>query len=913
MEILLALSKTGPEVSRLDHAVKLVSQLSEYLPESHSQVFRSSPFLLNIMPSPWEELTRSLTTALLALGTNHPSIQDKVAKAVTTYLDNSAYAVNTITLGKLQHGDSDERIESAEIMAITASIVGFLEATSNFTHLWTPAEKLDIIQRVQGILSESFLVAVETASSTIRNSNASASVLRDWRRYFRRYAAQGRQLGAMLLQQGFMRLIKSCTTTSVLETAAVDDEDLFERYMLGKITPRGHIEDGENALVEHVTTIIAEEVHLLQDGSDYLQLGSSWQQELALSVKASALVSFLNCITLEDELADAELLLSWLEDTLADGSQMASFDLATTALKTVASIARLSPANASDLSRSLLKLIVHGGTTGPIVSVAAQCLAQVLKILSQDSVITTLYSLGNVLTPIAASTERGVHHPSPWFENSTSQDPDSHPTNGSVISFSFNGEEETTVTHRNVIHAIVTIANSCSDDKITALAQSMLLQKIGKINIVVDAYIIQETAMLALSNGQTEFQLLLKFYMRLQREGLVKGLGIILDAVQNARTYLAVTLRRNSSLYKVYLVHLLETIISKGDVTNLENDRQRDIVLSSDDIMPLLKPLALLVSWHDQTVGSPPSGSDYDEDTAALFRDAWFNIAVHGISLNSDVGRRYRDELRVLAERSPPLVPENRTEILESDVELNTILRRGMGSHRMAEQKKTLVSELPEHETDTRRLNYQKTVFLNASVLVESLRVLSGDCTKILTYFLDPALNTPEMGSCMNAVADKVISTYLAKTLSGKDEEFSAPCLSKQLAKIFVFCCHRIARVQEVAMSCADKIISRSPSALCDRNSLFVLLDLLTLMWSSCLEGELDEYGWKSTFTAPRRNVRVELPDNYEFRRRTLDLLHTTAKRWVIAIVNIAPLDVKGLLQVSLEVCMTTMRVPLTS
>jgi phosphatidylinositol 4-kinase len=69
-------------------------------------------------------------------------------------------------------------------------------------------------------------------------------------------------------------------------------------------------------------------------------------------------------------------------------------------------------------------------------------------------------------------------------------------------------------------------------------------------------------------------------------------------------------------------------------------------------------------------------------------------------------------------------------------------------------------------------------------------------------------------------------------------------------------------------------------------------------MWWSCLEGELDEYGWKSTFTAPRRNVRVELSDNYEFRKRTLDLFHTRAKGWVTVIVNIAPLDVRGLLQV---------------
>jgi phosphatidylinositol 4-kinase len=889
-------------VSHLDHAVRLVSQLSEYLPESHSQLFRPSPFLLGIKPSPWEELTRSLTAALLSLGLNNPSLQQTSASAVAAYLANCTQAVNAIALQPGQHSRTDDRgepKESAEIMAITVSFVGFLEASAHYTHFWAAAEKLDIIKQVQGVLSEDFLVAVETASSTIRNSNASDQVLRDWRRYSRRYAAQGRPLGAMLLQQGFMRFAKACTSTTVFGPQTLNDETLLDNYMIGAAVPRGDSDDAEGALVEHLASVIAEEIHLLEDGSDYLQLGSSWQQELAFSVKASALVGFLNCVILDDESADIELLLSWLEDTLADANQMASFDLATVTLKTVASIAKLSPSNASTLSRSLLRFIVQGGTTGPIVSIGAHCLAQVLNILSQDSVITTLYSLGNVLSPTATSAEKSTQHPVDTLEIGADPEPYAHPANESVISLSGNGEEETMVTHRNVIHAIVTIATSCNDDKIIALVQSMLLQKIGKINVAVDACIIQETATLALSNNPTEFQLLLKFYSRLHREGLTRGHSIIFDAVQHARTYLSVSLKRSSSLFRIYLAHLLESIISKGDVTDLENDRQKDIVLSPDDITPLLKPLILLVSSRGETIGDPPETFEYDEDTAALFRDAWFNIAVHGISLNSDVGRRYCDELRVLAEHSPPLVPENRTEVLESDVELNTILRRGMGPHRITEQKKMLISEFPDREADAKRLNYPKTIFLNASLLIESLRASSGDCTKILTYFLDPALNTSEMGSCMDAVADKVISIYLAKTLSGKSEEFSAPCLSKQLAEIFVACCHRIGRVQEVAVSCANKIISRSPSSLCQRHSLFALLDLLTVMWSSCLEGELDEFGWKSTFVSSRGQVRIELSDNYEFRRHTLDSFHARAKGWVTTVINIAPLDVKGLLQVS--------------
>ncbi|KAL2010126.1 hypothetical protein VTN00DRAFT_5933 [Thermoascus crustaceus] len=902
LDVLLALCKASSSVFRSDHAARLVSQLCECLPESHSQLFRPSPFLRDIKPSPSEALTHHLTVALLSLGSNYPSLREPVANSVFEYLKQCADAVHAVTPLQAQGSQSDDHgdlRDYEEIMSITVSLVGFLGASAMNARFWTAGETLEIVKQVREIMSEEFMVAVETASSTIRNSNTSEYALREWRRYARRYAAHGRPLGAMLLQQGLMQFIKACTVSIVVSAQNISDDKLLDNYMSGAGIVKTD-DDTERALIGYLADIITDEIHLLEDGSDYLQLGSSWQQRLAFSVKASAIIGFLNCVILDEDSADDDVLLSWLEDTLADQSQMASTELAAVTLKSMAIIARVSPSTASNISRSLFRFIVQGGATGSIVAVAARCLAQVLSILSQDAIITTLYSLGNVLSP-GPSTDRPHQNPSAPAGETANFAPYPQPANGSLISLSLNGDEETTVTHRNVVHAIVTISTSCNDDKINALAQSMLLQKIGKINAVVDACIIQETAVLALSSGQTDFQVLLKYYSRLYREGLAKGCNVVPDAVQNARAYLSVNLDRSSPLHRIYLVHLLESIVNKGDATDIEHDRQKEVVLSADDIRPLLKPLALLVSSKRQATANRPRVPDYDEDVLSLFRDAWFNIAIHGISLSSKVGQSHSHELRVLAEHSPPLVPENRAEVLESDVELNTILRRGMAPHRVTEQKKTLIGELPNRESDIKRLTYPKAVFLNAALLIESLRASSGDCTKILTYFLDPALNAPEVGSCMNAIADKVVNIYLTKTLSGKYEDFSAPYLSKQLAEIFIACCHRIERVQEAAIALANKIISESPSALCERHSLFTLLELLTVMWLSCLEGELDEFAWKSTFTSSRGIVKVDLSDNYDFRKRTLDSFYRRASGWVTTVMNLAPLDVKGLLQTYLS------------
>ncbi|KAJ9377391.1 phosphatidylinositol 4-kinase [Paecilomyces variotii] len=904
LDILLAVCKASPSVSNVTHAERLVSQLSKYLPESHVQLFRPSPFLHGIKPSPWETLTQQLTTALLILGLNYPTLRNTVENSVYSYIDQCSRAVNALVPLSKQAAPVDDREflrEYADIMSIAVSLVGFLDASATYSHFWSAAGKLELVRCVRDIFSEGFMVAVEAASSSLRNSITPARGLRDWRRYARRYAAHNRPLGSMLLQQSLMRFIKDCAASVMINEHSLTDDKLLDKY-LGEASVTGKPDGAEHALFEYLADAIMEEIRLLDDGSDYLKLSSAWQQHLAFSVKAHAIVGFLSCVIGDEGLVDTDTLFPWLEDALADPNQMGNLQLATATLMSIAILAKYFPSTASNSSRLLVRFIVQGGATGPTVDVAAKCLAQTLSLMSQDAVITTLYSLGNVLSA-GPNSDKGYQIPSTSGGETGNQGTNFsflQPADGSHISLSFQGGEESTLAQRNVTHAIVKVAANCGDEKISALAQSMLLQKIGKTSMVIDASIIEETSVLALTSGQTEFQLLLKFYTRLYREGYSKGQNIIMDAVQNARAYLSVNLDPTSTLYRAYLTHLLENIINKGDSTDLEHDRQKDVVLSVDEVKPFIKPLALLVAFDDGSRNLPDI-QDLDEDIQSMFRDAWFNIAVHGISISSKVGQSCLSELRALAERSPPLVSQERAGVLESDVELNPVLRRGMCPYQIAEQKRLLTSELPGRETEIKKLSYPKAVFLNATLLIETLRASSGECTKIFNYFLDPAVNTSEMGTCMKAVADKIVSMYLNKSLWGRHENFSAQCLSKQLAEIFIACCHRISRVQDVAHACADKIIAEAPTALCETHSLFTLLELLTVMWSSCLEGELDEFGWTSTFVSPRGTVRIQLSDNYEFRKATLHSFHTKARQWVSAVMDIAPLDVKGLLQTYLS------------
>lgn len=350
---------------------------------------------------------------------------------------------------------------------------------------------------------------------------------------------------------------------------------------------------------------------------------------------------------------------------------------------------------------------------------------------------------------------------------------------------------------------------------------------------------------------------------------------------------------RDSPLFSVYLTNLLESIISKGDIHESDNTHQADIQLASREIAELLEPIATLIDGR----GSAPD-TEEDQDIVRLQQEAWFNIAVHSIKPTSGIGQEYANTLRVLAMHTRPLIAEDRADQFESEIELNTVLRRGMNPPHTAEQKARLISVLPRCESEIRSLSYPRVIFLQATYLVETLRANEGDCSHILTYFLDPSLDGSAMENCMVAIADEVFKIFLSRTLSGHHGDASAPIVAAQLAQMLVGCCHRIPRVQQIASSCADKIISSMPSSLCQRSSLFALLELLSIMWMSCLDSETDEYDWKSRYVSERGEIEVELSDNFELRKYTLDALYKRARVWLTSVINVAPLDVKGLLQV---------------
>lgn len=493
-----------------------------------------SPFFKKVEPSPQEALSLNVTAALLSLGSNFDDLEEVVSDSIWACLNAFTRAVEAVTPPPTEEAHDPSLEEAIRTATIVVSLLGFLDAASAQADFWKAGGRLALIQKVRGLISESFLIAAETALSTIRNAHSADRQTKEWKRYLRHYSAAGRPLGAMLLQRSFMWLLVAGTSLLVTEAPLLRSTHVLDLLMsmsatsdLGPASPRNR--DANIRSLDVYATMAWDQMNYLDASADFVKLGSSWQQSLAFGVKSAAIISYLNCALLHEEAADVDVLMTWLEEVLSDPVQMADETLASVVLRSTALACRINSALASSVSRLLPRFIVQASPESNAISVASKSLSFVLQKLSPDAVITTLYTLGNVLSPGSNKALTNGTNGEAHLNNSELY-PQRH-SNRSSISLQVDDEEETAAVWGNVIQAVCGIAAACNDEKVTALAQSMLMQKVEKVNHSVDIQVVTGAAVLALKGSQLDFRSLLKNYARLSHEGVVEGKQFLLDAV----------------------------------------------------------------------------------------------------------------------------------------------------------------------------------------------------------------------------------------------------------------------------------------------------------------------------------------------------------------------------------------------
>lgn len=859
-------------------ASKLLRILGRYLCENSSQQYVNSCSIRDITPSPWQVVSKCLTRAILALEHKFEAQLSKEAQSILSrYLE--------IVISAFQYDMTYE--DQSVFFPLLFSVQGFFEALTAQISVVPYSFIQKTLLKCKDIFTTEFLLKIETTvakysavlsrdkfnSNHVSKTDSVHTGDLAWSYYVQVYFLSNLQLGAMQLSSHIFEFARAATA-KIIETSSKKDSSLIDK-LLGTAKLRD-LTDQQSDILQIATDFALSQINSLDEGADYIELASPERIELAYSMKASALQIVGVAVYYKHLSSDEAVKL--VVSSLSHEYGMSNYGLSVTVFKLASLLCIFNDEIGGIIIKYFSHFITITSVSAELVKECANTLVFGLKTFSQDVVVSTIYTLINALSvehDVPSNHSKNIHEQSSASVSGADDLPESY----HVALF------------RNAITAVVAIASTYGDPQIAGLACTVLNQKLNS-SPALDREVALGMCDLVMFVSEKEFRTIWKSFSILLSASFKSREIELSEVVLEVLCKLSSNVDSSHYLYESYLVELLQAIVNRGDVRELEHHRPHvEISATANEIALFLPPLAALLPGFQE---SPYETTDTEINT--LFRNAWFNMVVHGFSKNSDWTAKYKRELEIIARSTPPLVSEVSSNKIESELELNTVLQRGSSHHNVNNQKEIMESITSSHIFDFRTIQYPKLMFLSATVLLESLRANTGNCSKALLYFGDPGLRSGDTRRYMSYITMDVVKAYITNVIRGGVPHFAIDKVAAQLKYMLVLCCHRVKSIQDIAFECCNVLIASVPSSLCQKVSLFALLDLLTLLWSSCLDAETDEYEPRAIFHAKNTDISLELSDSYDHRRDSLKRLLSKAREWVKLALESMNYDVKNLL-----------------
>ena len=384
------------------------------------------------------------------------------------------------------------------------------------------ASSADFVSRLKPIIQslvdgqlliriESLLSSLDTENSLRKSSSSSVRSPLDTQFHYllrirARYILEGEPPGALIIQRQLMQLFEHATYMSC-------PSGLGEHGFL----PLNRFKDRFNLLGKRTLTAIFElassQLESIEESADFLKFKISPHQDLSLSLKAICIR--LACIVFVTGHGDTANLPSLVKIALTDSTQIAHDDLSNACLDAIAAISMNCHEYTADLNRALRNFIINTQAPNPSsrVSVGAKRLAWCLQAISKDKVVSTLYSLVNVLasTP-TTNADRSAVSLRPRAPLSLMSF-DQH-TVASSISLTLKTEDQRQQVYSNVIEAIAEMVCELRDEKIAELMISLLGQKFGRVNEGVDKSLVWGLAKISTIVKEKDFRRILKLHSK---------------------------------------------------------------------------------------------------------------------------------------------------------------------------------------------------------------------------------------------------------------------------------------------------------------------------------------------------------------------------------------------------------------
>lgn len=894
-EVLIALCNSASADMKVpDQAKILLDKIRLYLLELPNQKFSSGVLQLTSISSPWSVLGEKLTTAAINLG----------SKFNLMFLDS--------VLDLFEEFNEKLFCNKTFELSNYLSLLGYIEGLINNAKIFHYSERsFKIFLTLDTCIDNfEFLNEAEIYSNSLYSQSNEYSALLD-REIVGEFSPILYIERLSKLQYSIIDSILGNTKTSLMEYLLIAASKQYddENSDLNSSTESLDISQSNMSIIDKLSEMAVQKMEFLDRGETYIVYSTFSRLKTGYLAKSYNL-HIIGCGVFTDSVS-ISVARNFMKNCLSIYDAMMDVSLGSSVIQLGSLMVFKDEQVGPLLTRAFTSLVANPNYSTIYCLICSKSVGLASKCFSQDAVITTIYALTNLLF----IGDDGVQTRNSVKRNTTLGRPDLAISdlnisrsvsrlgsmNSLVIEKNNTMNENSSVANfeesdymkvcENAIIAIIDIIQACNDETVSTLAVTILSQKTARLNSKIGGILLKGLVSCAPFLPNREFIILSRLLHKLSLDALEEGDSRLLDSLIKARISLAQKLKPGQPLFKIYLHEILQAIISKGDVRVLEHHRPHtEISEIGDQIGIYLQPLAELLP--DVHSGNPPLVID-DTTTINLFRNIWFNMVVHGYSINSKNAKKYNVELTRIAYNTPPLASELSWDRTETSLELNTVLRRGSSNHNVKDHRHIMDNI---HEVN-RSVSYPKLMFISATVFVESLRVKSGDCSTILQYYSDPSVKTTGLDKYVGNISSKITEDFIYFVNCGGNAQFSSENIAEQLTKMLALCCHRLEDLQDAALHSCDTMINKIPSSLCHHKSLFTLFDLLTLLFNSIVDADENEYEPKTLFRAERTGTELLLSDSYKWRNETFKRFQDKAKTWMKLILLKCNVDVKALIQ----------------
>ncbi|CAO1634457.1 unnamed protein product [Parajaminaea phylloscopi] len=632
---------------------------------------------------------------------------------------------------------------------------------------------------------------------------------------------------------------------------------------------------------------------------------------------------------------------------LSDSALVVNPLLQGAALQSAGVLVRNFPTIVGSLTTQLRRFVVSaqpmfspdGAQVSHVLDAAAKCLANCVTVQPGDDLaVSTMYSLLNHLGRDSSSgsgpgalglggvAASGMSVRSGRSRAVTGRDFSMGPSNSHALLAHNQEDAGKRSNYLSIVTIVSRLALEINRPEVTGLTISLLLQRLRTADAEVEAAILHNIVPLALAGPKNTYIDVLKAFTQVSRSAMSGGANRRTSApVQTAQLQLAVGLgalredydRQDASQdgqadldseddrlavsgrKEAYLVELLQLFSEKGlalQASATASSRTEQSELTTD-LASLLPPIAALLSNNDINPHLEPS-----VEMVSLFRNMWFLCVIFGFV---DSGRKARSattesmaqSLSVISLKTPTLVPETSVNYLESDLQYNSVLKRDYSSSSLDAQRKLLEEVIPGHSGQIRSFGFPQVTFLATIYHLECLRSAMGRPSMILWYFVNEGLNKSSLVASMEAIADKVIASFI-DDLSGRISTHSVdPRVSSEVRNLMLGSCHRVEKVRVVSRRFLDRLVVAYPSLLCDQDVVFAMLEILTLLRHACEGQYRDEFSPVYHFHSERANLAFELSDSYAGREEILTSFLQRSRNYLTTTLSRAPVELQSILQ----------------